>query len=195
MSSFLEVMPQENPHFVQALDYILNRAKPEELEVFREALERRIGTLDPTISSLNFGNMAKTMTSGMNTRFGIPDNIHAMTRRMVANMIIQQEPHISEEELEALLDQWVPDAGRMAAGKEVDLPPEAVLSMIHQFISYSTGRMQDEERKELESWKTEWTREYWEIFSEETRQLIASFLKGGMEEDTFWLQIRKKYGG
>lgn len=180
------------------VDFILNQATPAELDVIQGALERRKGPDNPTnLRSMDFQSMAKKITGEMSSRFGIPggDQIHKMTRNLVKNMILEKEPNISEHDLDALLDQWVPRPGQQGAhgggGMEAEVPLEALVTMVEQFLTFSTGKMPPREDQELRKNMPEWPKRYWEIFSATTRTMISEFLKGGMSLETFWKQYRE----
>jgi len=187
-------MTHRNSNLERVLDFILNHAKPSELEIIEEALQRRSNHLPKGgIDGLDFQKMAREMTKEFATRFS-PSDVHGMTRRLVTNMILEQMPQISAPELEVLLDQWVPDPTKQSRGREGELPGDLVFSMVHQFVSYSLGRMPEAELRELKNSIPDWTERYWELFSHDTKFLIRDLLQGKLELDHFYAAVKNQLG-
>ncbi len=187
-------MSQDNPRLLQALDFILNKATEPEISVLKEAIERRTGSsTERNLPDIDFAAMAKKMTADLQGRFEAPGDINPMTRRMVANMIYQQEPGISEEELEILLDRFVPDPAKLKMGREKELPRDVILSMLRQFVSYSLGAMPEAEKKELIRLRQDWAAAYWDAFSQDTQLLVREFLRGGLDEKEFWTRVYRHF--
>lgn len=187
-------MPTYNPQLQAAVNFIKSHANKQELEILRAALDRRLGVSMPEgIDSIDFGDIARKMAADMAGRFSVPgaDTINQMTRRIVMGMIKEKEPGISDEHLEVLLERWVPTPGKTSEGKENELPLEALMSMVDQFISYSVGRMPLAEQEALSKHMPEWPKRYWDTFSPETRQLIAEFLHGKCDSKTFWSSFQQ----
>ena len=167
--------------FEQALEFILHEASDRELEVLEQALHRRTGGRNPTNpGEMDFRAMASKITGDLSARFGTPanDQIREMTRNLVANIILTHEPNMPAAHLEELLDQYVPDATRERPGKEIQLPPEAVLLMVKQFVAYGEGRMPASEVNELKREMPNWPNRYWEMFGSATQKLISERLNG-----------------
>ncbi|MCL2206131.1 MAG: hypothetical protein FWB82_06390, partial [Treponema sp.] len=57
--------------------------------------------------------------------------------------------------------------------------------MVDQFVSFSLGRMEDDEDKALRKEMGPWPDKYWKAFPQVIRLLIADFLKGEMAESDF----------
>lgn len=163
----------ENPRFIAALDYILNHATPPELDAISGALQRRSNT-----QGLNFDQMAGDITKGLSERFKMPDNLNGITRGLVKNMILQQEPNIPPHQLDILLDKWVPNPEKIRRGQEQSYPPEAIYSMADQFVQYGIGAMPASESAELKKLMPDWHEKYWNLFSPQLRTLIAETIKG-----------------
>jgi hypothetical protein len=62
-------------------------------------------------------------------------------------------------------------------------------SMIDQFVSFSLGRMEEEEDKALRAEMGPWPDKYWKAFPQVIRLLISDFLKGEMDEKDFNTRI------
>jgi len=60
--------------------------------------------------------------------------------------------------------------------------------MIVQFVTYSTGSMPEKDQAQLPEG---WAKKYWEVFSQDIRDLITMYLKNGIDNRSFWLAIDK----
>jgi len=190
-------MSQYNQELVNTLDFIINRATSKDIEAVKMALTKRSAGNPRTVDDLNFGDMAKAVTSRLSDNYSADsDEIHNMTKRLVAGMIREKEPGISERDLNALLEQWVPGGPKQKEisrnGKESSLPPQAVFAMVDQFVRYSINKMPEKEIEELRHSMKEWHIEYWNIFSMETRVQIKDLLEGRMDYDVFWTKMKAR---
>ena len=167
----------ENPRLIAALDFILNHATGAELEALASALSRRGNS---SASSLNFQDMASSVTRGLSGRFAMPENMNEVTRNMVKGMIRQHEPNLSPEQIDVLLDQWVPSPQQVRQGQEGKYPPEVRYSMAEQFLMYGIGNMPDSEARELKEAMPDWHEKYWNIFSPVIRTLLADAIRGNL---------------
>jgi hypothetical protein len=149
------------------------------------ALKRRGKTGFDTVASLDFQKMAKEMVKGFSEKFGVGADVHGMTRRLVTNMIMEKVPQISMDELESLLDEWVPGPNAVKRGKESKLPPDAVYTMVNQFVDYSLGKMPGRELLDLKKSMPDWTSRYWDTFSQDTKYMIKDLLDGKMDLKIF----------
>ena len=61
--------------------------------------------------------------------------------------------------------------------------------MIDQFVSFSLGRMEEEEDRALRRDIGSWPDRYWKAFPQVIRSLITDFLKGEMDEADFGTRI------
>lgn len=193
-------MPSGNPELNKVLDFILNRARDGELDAIRMALERRIGP-QPGVQGagqLDFHEMARRTMEGYSDRFGADADIHGMTRRLVANMILEREPGIDEVTLEKLLDQYVPSPGQSEARMKASPPPEAsaipkdvIASMLDQFLRYSIGKMPDSEARELKQSMPDWAERYWTYFPENVRPLVLEVIRRNKSLNQFWKEIER----
>ncbi len=191
---------QYNQELIQVLDFILNRATARDIEAVKNALNKRAAGNPRSVEDLNFKDMAKAVTSRFTDNYGADsDEIHNMTRRLVAGMIREKEPNISERDLSALLDQWIPGGPKQREisrnGKEDLLPPQAVFAMVDQFVRYSINKMPEKEISELRASMQDWHIEYWNIFSMETRVQIKELLEGRMDLDVFWTKMKARLLG
>ena len=178
----------------RVLDFILNRATEADLNAMEMAMKRRGKSGLDSIAALDFGKMAKEMVQGFGEQFGVGADAHAMTRRLVTSMILERVPEISVEELELLLDEWVPGPNAVKRGKENKLPPDAIYSMVNQFVDYSLGKMPQKELLELKKSMPDWTSRYWDIFSQDTKFMIKDLLDGKIDLHLFRVKLARYLG-
>ncbi len=144
------------------------------------------------------------------------DEIRGMVARMVRRVLRREAPELSEEQIRELLDEWIPGGteDRPAARSPPDaspdgpserdettratvapsadgssrseLPAEALLAMIRQFVEYSLGSMAVREEMDLVEQIPDWQRRYWEAFPQVVRRLISLLIKGTIGGDEFW---------
>ncbi|MFN3605376.1 MAG: hypothetical protein ACK4UJ_11775 [Leptonema sp. (in: bacteria)] len=170
-------------HFEFIIDYILNKASPEELSGIEMALEKRKKNTPFSLKDINFEKMAKEMSSKISGSFSI--DVKAMAKRIVTQLILEKEPNISEEHLEKLLEYYVPNE------KKKSLPKEIIFVMIQHFIDYSLGKMDKKTIEELKQSSPNWYEKYWNAFPHQIRVLISDFLKAKMNSYEFWEQVKK----
>ncbi len=134
--------------------------------------------------------MARSMAEGIEKQMGLGGrNVHRMTRRLAADMILKEKPDISDAELERLLDLWVPDGGGYGASV---VPKEMLLTMIAQFAAYGTGEMSAEEKRKF---PRGWHEKYWRAFRRD-QKLVREHIHGRMgKEEEFWRRIRQELSG
>ncbi len=174
------------------LDAILNRSDFRDLEVLKAAMERRATDLNRVGSGLdpraNAGLMAKAIQSQIG---GTKDELDAMVKNMVEGLIRQKVPDIPPEHLAQLLDEWIPTTmGKKPREKPNNLPSEALLAMVRDFIAYSTGAMPASRQVALNDDLPNWTQIYWGRFPDRIQRLIKVFLEGKLPQDVFWEEIR-----
>ncbi len=187
-------MDIDNPELLRIVNFILKRARHDELSLIRAALDARAAEGPKSIHDLNFREMAHNMSQEISQRFGLSsDGQHMkdMARRLVTDLIRQNMPDIPERDLQILLNQWL-DSRQTHAGKEELLPPEAVESMIDQFVRYSLRMMSEEEAAQLKSEMPDWVDRYWEIFSMDTKRLLRSLLHAEIDTQEFWTHIKQR---
>jgi len=181
-----------DPGLLQALDYILNHSNETSIDALSEAVVRR--RRDLTIFNA-VGNMpdpqrmAKEITEKINT--GIGGGIESM-RRSVQDMIIkllkEHAPELNEKQINELCQAWLPDnPGK--SGTKGALPPDVLLSMIEQFVSFSHGEMKESVDKNLRDEMGAWPQRYWNAFPPVVKQLITDYLKNKITEKDFKSKI------
>ena len=173
--------------------YVLHSASPEDLEVIQAAIERRTGagpTQTDTSRPRSMSDIVQSVSQSVAQQLDVDFDVHDMARRVVSQLIRQNEPSIGDRDLDALLEVWVPETaeqrGERSPGAEAQLPKAVVLSMIRQFVSYSLGTMEEIEKAELPEG---WIDRYWSAFSTETREAIASLLRGDRDPEDFWRSV------
>jgi hypothetical protein len=185
-------LPVDRDQLFVILDFILNKATHEELQVIQEALKRREKSSglfgDFGIHPKDIANeAAQQMSESMSYSI---DSIRQMVRQFVTEMIQKEAPELNQKQVEELLNAWVPEPGGKEPGKEQDeLPPDVLLQMIRQFLAYSTDSMAPSEVMSLFEEIPGWPDIYWHRFPERIRQIISLYLKGKIDDETCWEHI------
>jgi len=191
-------MPDKEEMY-RVLDYLLNRSTTEELEVIEEAIKRRKEDLRRGIAGVNLRDRAHRTADVIHKMFGEQGEIRSMIRRFIREIVEQNQPDISPDDLEKILEDALPETspeepggagagqGDMPLGTD-QLPREAIESMIVQFVDFSLGRMATTDREDL---PPDWSKRYWNAFSPQVRQLVSDLLNGRMTEQEFWREIKK----
>ncbi len=189
----------------RTLDFILNEADEEEFEVVRKACERRMrdGGAFASLGSSSSTVLAKKMAASVEEAMGSSlDSVRKLTRGFVADIILKNEPDIGEEELEALLEHYLPsedspgaesgaeggppaDAAAEAEAEKLPLPAEMLLSMTRDFVSYSEGSMAPSRQKELWDEMPRWQDDYWKALPPSIKAIVKAYLEGRMDAETF----------
>ena len=171
-------------------DYI-KTASPEERNELNRLLKSRekedITDLRTQGLNMDVNKLAKNMSRQINEQLGMADiNIKKMARDLVVQMALQHKPDISQKELNAIVNQMVPDKKDSDISKKI--PPDLLKTMITQFVAYSTGNMSGRDQAALPEG---WAKKYWNAFSPDIRDLITMYLKNGIDNRNFWLAIEK----
>jgi hypothetical protein len=175
-----------NDRMTDILDYILHHATKFELELVGEALRKRMGRESTLgMGQIDVHQMARSMAEGIEKQMGIGgEAVHQASKRLVADMIRNEKPGISESDLNSLLDRWVPGKGAGASG----VPRDMLLAMISQFVSYSLGEMSEDEKK---GFPAGWHKKYWGAFPSDIQGLIRDYIHGRIGKNQFWKGIRE----
>ena len=178
---------------VRTLDYILNRCNERDIEAIAAAVIRRrkdIAMFGSMPAIPNAREMAEQLNSQLNIQGSI-DGLKDSVRDYVVRIIKQQAPELSDRQIEELTRSWVPGPSgqAQAAGRDSaqgqSLPVNVLASMVDQFVSFSLGRMEEEEDKALRREIGPWPDKYWKAFPQVVRLLITDFLKGEITENDF----------
>ncbi len=172
------------------LDYIMNRADEAEFEVIVKACQRRAKDRNSfgKINGKGPGATSRMVAEGIQEQMGFSMNgIRSTVRGLVEDIIRKNAPEVSEEELADLMEAYVPDpaAAKDKPAPASKLPPEALLSMVRQFVEFSEQRMPPSRQRELWEQMPRWQDEYWAIFPAEVKALIKAYLDGKLNGDTF----------
>lgn len=170
------------------LDYILNKADASEFEVIDKACKRRGRDLKAfeSLGGEGPGAMARRMAGELQNSVGATmDSVRGTVRGFVSDIIRKNAPEVSEEQLEALLDEYAPppDAKRREAASS--LPPEALLGMVTSFVEFSRGAMAPSRQRELWESNPRWQDEYWAAFPGEIKALVKAYIEGKIDDETF----------
>lgn len=194
---------------VRTLDYILNRCGAAEIEAVAAAVVRRrrdltmfgdAGVMDPTRWAKQ---AAKELAGGSGASL---EAVRGTVRGLAADMLRKEAPELTEDQISELLGAWVPEAPKLASRKaraagivDVDggtrdrptrIPPDVLLSMVEQFVAYSTGSMGKDEEAPLRREMGDWPERYWRSFPGGVRAVVTEFLKGGSDRDAFLSKLR-----
>ncbi len=171
------------------IDFVLNKATSAELEVIAEALKRR------TSEAKGFGrlsprSMARNMAQSVQKQLGGSLDVGQIARRIVSDLVRQKEPGISEEQLQVLLNSWLPGTSRRqearSPGQAQPTPPDMLVSRVATYLAAERGALGEQEAGELpEGWKAQ----YWESFPLAVRALIEQRLQDKIGEVAFWEQL------
>jgi len=179
-----------DPGLLQALDYILNHSDDSTIEVLAEAVvkRRRNMSIFSAVGDLpDPQKMAKELTEKIDA--GIGSGIEGMrksVREMIVRIVREHAPELSESQIDELCEAWLPEGG---SGKKGAVPPDILLSMIEQFISFSNGTMKKSVDEDLRKEMGTWPERYWQAFPPVIRQLISDFLKDKITEKDFRSKI------
>jgi hypothetical protein len=177
-----------DPGLLQALDYILNQSDESSIEVLAEAVIRRrrnisifgvIGGMpDPE-------KLAKEISGRVNQGIEIGiDGMKKSIHMMMINILKEHAPELTEEQIDELCEAWLPSEEKKGA-----MPPDILISMIEQFISFSHGTMNKSVDDDLRSQMGSWPERYWYSFPPVIRQLISDYLKNKITESDFKSRI------
>ena len=205
-----------NQELVKTLDFILNRCNERDIEAVAAAVVRRRRDI-AMFGSMPVAPDPHRLAAELTAQLNIEGNIESLknsVRDYAVRTIKQMAPELTDAQIEELTRSWIPEkqsfsekhsfssgqsspnkkgaAGtRKQGGGSPDdaIPRDLLASMIDQFISFSLGRMEEEEDKALRSEMGPWPDKYWKSFPQVVRLLITDFLKGELEENEFNTRI------
>lgn len=173
------------------LEFILHKASRYDLELMEAALKKRFER-ESGMGQLDIKQMARTMTESINKQMGVGEGqMHQMSRRLVEDMIRKEKPGLSQGEINKIVDHLVPGSGERSATKS-SVPREMLLSMITQFVSFSTGEMNEEEKRQFPQG---WHKKYWDAFPVDVQKGIKEYVSGTIGKNEFWKRIREIFAG
>jgi hypothetical protein len=171
---------------VQTLDYILNRCNERDIEAVAAAVIRRRRDI-AMFGSMPVAPDPRSLARELSSRLNIDGSIEGLknsVRDYTMRIIRQEAPELTDAQVQELTNALMP--GKSASGS---MPREMLASMIDQFVSFSLGRMEEEEDKALRAEMGPWPDKYWKAFPQVIRLLISDFLKGEMDEKDFNTRI------
>ncbi|WP_461255212.1 hypothetical protein [Treponema sp. R80B11-R83G3] len=181
-----------DPELVQTLDYILNKSDAVSIEVLAEAVVRRRRDLMVfnTVGDIpDPQRMSKEITEKINA--GIGGGIETMNKsvqEMILKILKEHAPELNDKQRNELCKAWMPDGvGKNSPASA--LPPDVILSMIEQFVSFSHGEMKESVDKSLRDEMGAWPERYWNSFPPVVRQIITDYLKDKTTEKEFKSKI------
>ena len=185
-----------DPELVKTLDYILNRSNEASIEVIAEAVVRRRRDLSmyhaaglSAVSMPDPSRMAKEIQEQINTGVGGGiDSMKRQIREMMVRVIRENAPELNESQIEELCQSWLPQSETDLESGD-NLPPDALISMIEQFISFSHGTMKQSVDKGLRDEMGDWTARYWKVFPPVIKQIITDYLKNKITGEEFGSKI------
>jgi hypothetical protein len=188
----------ERDELYSIVDVILNKATDADVEVIVEALKRRQqGGAGPT-GGFNFSpeRTARQAANSIQEQISYSqESVREMVRGFALDIIKKNAPELSEEQINELLAEWIPnEEEKKRRAQQVTLPPDLLITMVQQFISYSEGTMPATEQMKLEHEIPEWYKKYWERFPVGVRDALSLYLKGKIDKENFWAQVTGTIG-
>lgn len=186
-------MPATEKELLSVVDYILNRAGAREIELVSAATERRKqdlsngGGMLHGLSGINPEGIAKKMSESINRSIKSSlDGVRHTFRDFATDMLKNEAPELSPEQMDTLIDSWIPKTGTYDGtassiakdGKINGIPSDVLYGMILQFVSFSIGEMPKTEDADLRANIGDWPEKYWSRFPQQIRQEIKTFLNG-----------------
>ena len=94
------------------IQFILNEATEQELEVVRSALKRRIeGNRARGAMGVNPERLARRTASSIREQLGLSlDQIRSTVADFAAETLKKQAPELTDDQIHELLDAWVPES-------------------------------------------------------------------------------------
>lgn len=182
----------ERDQLFSLVDLILNNSSDGDIEVIMEAIKRRAkGRNSGTFRGINPERLAKETASVLNTQMSYSvDGIRKMIQDFAVGIIQKEAPELKEEQIQDLLDAWIPDPSkRKDSNNQAPLPHDVQLTMIRQLLAFSAGTMSASEQTELYNDIPDWQREYWRRMPDGVRDILTLFLKGSIDEETCWEKV------
>jgi hypothetical protein len=126
--------------------------------------------------------MARELSGQVNIGGSI-EALKQSVRDMAVNIIRQEAPELTDEQVAELTRAWVPGPSGEDDGKRI--PRDLLASMVDQFTSFSIGQMSEDEDRSLRSELGAWPDRYWKAFPAVIRLIITDYLKGEITESEF----------
>ena len=186
------------------VEYIMNIADPDDLEVIKAALEKRFADKrGAPVLGLNPAKLAAQSTDNINEQLTeTKEMVSRMAVDFAANIIRQNAPELDEKQVHELLAEFLPESaggGKASAKQDVkgstnSLPPGMIIQMVQQFIEYSEGTMSPAEQVQMENEIPGWTEQYWRSFPGQVQKLISLYLNGDIDRQRFQTHVCEVLG-
>ena len=186
-----------NQELVRVLDFILNRCNERDIEAVAGAVIRRRRDI-AMFGSMPVAPDPRHLAEELSSQLNIDGNIEGLKnsiRDYAIRLVKEAAPDLPDEQIEALTHNWIPERSASGAkrggggGAKNGVPRDLLASMIDQFVSFSLGRMEEEEDRALRNEMGPWPDKYWNSFPQVIRLLVSDFLKGEMDEKDFNTRI------
>ena len=179
-----------NPELVRVMDYILNRCDEKSIEAVAAAVVRRRRDLAAFGSNMpDPKKMARELSGQINIGASI-DGMRETIRNMAVRIIRQEAPELNDEQIAELTAAWIPgSAGSSSDSQQSNVPPDMLLEMIDQFVSFSSGTMSQAEDNKLRNELGTWPERYWNSFPKVIQLIIKDYLNGEINEKTYRSKI------
>jgi len=177
-----------NPELVRVMDYILNRCDEKSIDAVAAAVVRRRRDLAMFGGAANLPDpkaMARELSGQINTGASMK-GLRDAVREMAVKIIRQEAPELNEEQIVSLTSAWIPDKDSHLSD---ELPPDMLLEMVDQFVSFSTGSMSNAENNKLRKEIGPWPERYWKAFPEVVKLIIKEYLDGEINEKAYRSKI------
>jgi len=188
-----------DPGLIQALDYILNHSNEANIEALAEAVVRRrrdLSVFSAVGDMPDPHRMAQEITDKINT--GVGGGIETMRKSvqdMIKKILKEHAPELNNKQINELCQAWLPDRAGTGTGKSGSgLPPDVLLSMIEQFVSFSHGEMKASVDKSLREEMGAWPERYWNAFPPVVRGILTDYLKNKISDKEYKSQIKVALG-
>ena len=175
-----------NPELVKAMDYILNRCDEKAIDAVAAAVVRRRRDLAMFGSNVpDVKKMAKEATGQINMGASI-EGLRETVRNMAVRLIRKEAPELNEEQIAQLTAAWIPNRASAPTGS---IPPDMLIEMIDNFVSFSSGTMSRAEDSKLRKELGVWPERYWNAFPEVIKIIIKDYLNGDIDKKTYRKKI------
>ena len=172
----------------------MNVADFDDLEVIRAAMEKRMtDKRNAPVMGLNPAKLAAQSSDSITAQLGDTKKMVAeMAQNFAANIIRQNAPELSEDQVQELLSEMMPEGAggsrrRQPGGQPGgnSLPAGMIVQMVQQFLEYSENRMSPAEQVQLENDVPGWKDKYWRAFPGQVQKLISLYLNGEIDRERF----------
>jgi hypothetical protein len=168
----------------KAIDDFFATASEEELLELQTLLEKKKSG-NKILGKIDVNSIANKFSTEIKERMGLTtEQINRTARSAVRQMMYQYDPNIPEEQINVLLDQWVPDRN----SKKFKVSPDIMRTMISQFVAYGRGELTDDH---LKSFPEGWAKKYWSNFPVSIQKIVDAYIKDRINRNDFWEAVEE----